>query len=82
MLNTKFIFNGKEITIYKDYCDEFKMYRYSYSIGKTHHNGGFGENNEILYQTEFSAILSAIEQLTSKEDFKIIKREFLIDSIL
>jgi hypothetical protein len=26
--------------------------------------------------------LSAIEQLTSKENFKIIKREFLIDSIL
>jgi hypothetical protein len=82
MIISEFIFNGRKISISRNYCNEYNAYRYSYSIGSTHHNMGYGINNEILYKTETDAMLSAIEQLLNKEDFKIIKRDLLINSIL
>lgn len=76
------VINGKLITVYKFYDGDFNADRYSYSIGTNHHSVGYGHNNEIIYPNESTALLNAISHIVNKDDFKIIKRQFLIDSIL
>lgn len=76
------VINGKLITVYKFYDDDFNADRYSYSIGTNYHSGGYGHNNEIIYPNETTALLDALSHVVNKDDFKKIKRQFLIDSIL
>lgn len=84
-MNSKYsetIINGKTVTIYKFFDEEFSADRYYYSIGTNHHSGGYGQNNEIIYPTEITALIDALSHIVDKKDFLKIKRQLLIESIL
>lgn len=81
-IHSETIVNGKKITIYKFFDEDFSADRYSYDIGTNHHSGGYGHNNEIIYPNETTALLSAISHIVDKEEFLRIKRQFLIESLL
>jgi hypothetical protein len=85
VMNNKYseiIINGKILTIYSFFDEEFKADRYYYSIDNNHYSGGYGKNNEIIYPNEITAIISALSHIVDKNDFLKIKRQFLIESIL
>ena len=72
--------NDKDVKIYGKYDKTYDSMRYSFEIDNNIGNGGYGNNNEILFTTIDSAYYEALTYFLTKSEIRNIKIDELLNN--